>query len=153
MVCFDWLDAWRSATARFLLRVVEQEDFRSLGERTWHRKLFLALISTAFAVPLMTFSLNKIEDEKSIRITPHEIYQVSGSWTWRYFKWGVVYGGRHTRLQYFLNDRGLSLGTAKVLDVSNPTPFMITIGLLSASGIVAAGGQKKLPRQPESPGS
>lgn len=53
-----------------------------------------------------------------------------------YFQWGIVQGyyqGGRSSIDYFLEPYlgyDLERATTRALDITNPTPFMITIGLL-----------------------
>lgn len=68
-----------------------------------------------------------------------DIEPVFGDFSWRYFQRGIFEGARLSGLRYFFRPwLGYEQGNYadRLLNPLNPTPFLITVFLLAASGIV-----------------
>jgi hypothetical protein len=60
-----------------------------------------------------------------VKSRENDIVRLTGPWSWRFFQWGIFKGAGRTWLKVAMVDSGLSEGFASVIDVTNPTPFMI----------------------------
>ena len=113
-------------------------------------KIALILVLCALAVPILTAVFNPPVDSwthknsdgaevvgGSMLITGSEIVPTSGDFAWRYFQWGIFAGARTPSFRYALRPMlGYELGNeaARVINITNPTPFHITLGLLVIAG-------------------
>jgi len=107
--------------------------------------LAVVFVLCALAVPIATAIFNppveswteKVNGVDVVHgswlITSSEFVPTSGDFGWRYFQWGVLAGARTPDFRYALRPMlGYELGneTARVINITNPTPFHITLGLL-----------------------
>ena len=99
--------------------------------------LSLILVFVAIAVPILTFYIDKGPDlyiDKGAYIYKYKgayIKQPSGNFAaWRYFQWGIFAGDKITTFQVKLHSIGIPSLISKNLDITNPTLFTITIGIL-----------------------
>ena len=65
----------------------------------------------------------------------HGIEHKSGSFAWCFLKRGLVQGDRFTAGRRFWVEHGVPWEWAPYLDVSNPTPAMISAGFLLLAGL------------------
>jgi hypothetical protein len=106
-------------------------------------KVPIMFVLCALAVPILTAVLNDPRDNHREIIGVGEIQPTSGDLVWRYFKWGIFEGEHmphdlHIRLEPLLGWQG-SKDAAELLNITNPTPFMITIGFLVIAWIARKG--------------
>lgn len=98
------------------------------------RKLSRIFVLCALAVPILTVVMNAREQVPVVDpATEHVIGYESMPFSVRYFEWGIVNGLARSPFDRSL-DRWLGYyfasGARKLLDITNPTPFMITVGFL-----------------------
>ena len=94
----------------------------------------LILFILAVAVVILTAVVSSGGNNVQVRVTPTDIEQLSGGFLWRFFHWGIVQGSKDTGLMLHLNfNWGIPFGTARFLDVTNPTPFAIALALVGLS--------------------
>lgn len=110
-------------------------------------KLPLIFVVCAIAVPVLTAIFNTNTGNGgyhdtpggvriysgAVTITSDDMEPTSGDFAWRYFQWGVVDGAKLTDLRYFFRPvLGYESGNymARLLNIGNPTPFMITFCFL-----------------------
>jgi hypothetical protein len=77
-------------------------------------------------------------DEKPhvIEIAPDDMFDLTGSASWRFFQWGTLRGNSRTNwVEFLTNSWGFSESAARVFDPTNPPPFWAFF----VSAIVALG--------------
>jgi hypothetical protein len=119
------------------------------------RKICIALLLfLALWMPIQTAWTNAYTDNRTpyqyvngvkvivvpYRVTPDDIEPLSGDFAWRYFQWGIVDGAKTTGFRYTLGqlfgDDDLGDYVNRLLNITNPTPFMLTLGFLVMAWIV-----------------
>jgi len=60
-----------------------------------------------------------------VEITPNDIIKRTGSWSWRFFQWGIRTDG--DTLWCYIVGHDISHDVARATDITNPTPFMLFI--------------------------
>lgn len=81
----------------------------------------------------------RTDNGEMVLLTPTDFRQLTGTWHWRFFKWGVFYGDELTLSRMETADFWESLGMstrnayqwAKATAPGNPTPFMATLPLIA----------------------
>jgi hypothetical protein len=111
------------------------------------KKLSLALLVVAIAVPFITAILNyefwngALPARYNV-VSPWRIEQVSGDFAWRFFEWHILGGnGVVTSVDRILVDLGFSLSAAQnvtgIIDFGNPTPFHIFVILVGIAMLLS----------------
>jgi hypothetical protein len=81
----------------------------------------------------------RFTDEQGYKhtVTSYGMEQVSGTFWWRFFDWGVLGpGGAKPTFRFWLMDNlNVEYKNTPKLDVTNPTPFMLLLWLLLLSGL------------------
>jgi hypothetical protein len=118
----------------------EQEQSRNAKN-----KIALIFVLCALAVPIATAIFNPSVHswtherngvsiyEGDVLITQDDMQPTSGDFAWRYFEWGIFEGAHTPQFRYLLRPMlGYEAGneTARIINITNPTPFHITIVLL-----------------------
>jgi hypothetical protein len=78
-----------------------------------------------------------------VRASEGNLLQHTGSWSWRFFSWGVRRGTAITTWDRVLLDLGVPLDFARASDPTNPTPFFLFLASLLfpvAGYVVTRGG-------------
>jgi hypothetical protein len=86
---------------------------------------------------------------------PHFIEQVTGTFAWRFFDWGIIKGNGHVSdFMWWLHDTfNLRLATVAHFDVTNPTPCMLFVILLIFAGVSFIAIRKPQPQRDLPPGN
>ena len=112
--------------------------------RRWQKNSLVNLYLIAAAVSIIVFiplhvSLNKKADpegkyKKGLYLFKMEAgftRQVTGSYVWRFFDWGVLEGQDVTAFNFWLTRKhGFDMKIARRIDVINPTPCILVTYLL-----------------------
>ena len=80
---------------------------------------------------------NLFEVEKIIGKYAINVKQLTGPLSWRFFKWGIIYGDDSTRFKVLLIDIGVTKNMRRFLDISNPPIAMIVMMLLISSFVAS----------------
>jgi len=99
-------------------------------------KMHQVFLYLALAVPVLTAIINIGSSQPRMMVSPHDMYQCSGPFSWRYFECGV-FGNQSDLLQMSLRGNGLPPWLVRLLDVGNPSPFMATLVFLVIAGVLA----------------
>lgn len=73
---------------------------------------------------------NLMDSGAVIKITEHDMEQLSGSFAWRFFKWGIFFGNKITISTVLMDESGIPFKKIPYLNLWNPPPFMIVVILL-----------------------
>jgi hypothetical protein len=75
--------------------------------------------------------------QSQVILTKDNYERVSGTFSWRFFKWGILYGDSGTVTEFYrmLRTLGMSHTEAQQFDIGNPTPFTIFGWLLILAAI------------------
>ena len=72
-----------------------------------------------------------LKGDYKLLVTPHGFRQLTGPYSWRFFNWGMVKGyGANTPFSMTLMYLGLAPSESLKYDITNPTPFHLSLWLL-----------------------